>query len=51
MRNLNLLIDPLKYSCLIPRPDKVLGWRTNEWVANQLGLGQTSALQKKTRSA
>ena len=27
------------------------GWRTNEWVANALGPGQTSALQIKTRSA
>ena len=27
------------------------GWRTNKWVANPLGPGQTSALQIKTRSA
>ena len=30
---------------------KVLGKKSNEWVANPLGLGQTSALQIKTRSA
>ena len=36
--------------CLVPRPDEVLGWITNEWVANPLGPGQTSALQIKTRS-
>ena len=30
---------------------KYLVGRTNEWVANPLGLWQTSALQIKTRSA
>ena len=29
---------------------EVLGWKSNEWVANPLGPGQTSALQIKTRS-
>ena len=28
---------------------EVLGWKSNEWVANTLGPGQTSALQIKTR--
>ena len=30
---------------------EVLGWNSNEWVANPLDPGQTSALQIKTRSA
>ena len=30
---------------------EVLRKKSNEWVANPLGLGQTSALQIKTRSA
>ena len=28
---------------------EVLGWKSNEWVANPLGPGQTSALQIKIR--
>ena len=28
---------------------EVLGWKSNEWVANPIGPGQTSALQMKTR--
>ena len=32
-------------------PDKVQVGELNEWVANPLGGGQTSALQIKTRSA
>ena len=39
----------LKY--LVAEPDKVLVGELNEWVANPLGPGQTSALQIKTRSA
>ena len=27
---------------------KVLGWKSNEWVANPIGRGQTSALKIKT---
>ena len=42
---------PEAIHCLVPRPDEVLGWRTNEWIANPLGPEQTSALQIKTRSA
>ena len=37
--------------CLVAEPDKVLVGELNEWVANPLGPGQTSALQIKTRSA
>ena len=40
-----------KPTYLVARPDEVLGWRTNEWVPNPLGQGQTSALQIKTGSA
>ena len=40
-----------KAECLVAEPDKVLVGELNEWVANPLGLGQTSALQIKTRSA
>ena len=36
---------------LVAEPDKVLVRELNEWVANPLGQGQTSALQIKTRSA
>ena len=35
----------------VAEPDKVLVGELNEWVANPLGPGQTSALQIKTRSA
>ena len=38
-------------TCLVTEPDKVLVGELNEWVANPLGPGQTSALQIKTRSA
>ena len=31
-------------------PENVLGWKSDEWVANQLSLKQSSALQIKTRS-
>ena len=44
-------VHTLLASCLVARPDKVLSWRTIEWVANPLGPGQTSAIQIKTRSA
>ena len=37
--------------CLVAEPDKVLVGGLNDWVANPLGPGQTSALQIKTRSA
>ena len=37
--------------CLVAEPDKVLVGELNEWVANPLGPGQTSALKIKTRSA
>ena len=37
--------------CLVAEPDKVLVGELNEWVANPLGPGQTSAQQIKTRSA
>ena len=39
--------------CLFPRPEQstYLVGRTNEWVANPVGLRQTRALQIKTRSA
>ena len=37
--------------CLVAEPDKVLVRELNEWVANPLSPGQTSALQIKTRSA
>ena len=30
---------------------EVLGWKSNDWVDNPLGPGQTSAIQIKTRSA
>ena len=50
--NLVLQINvELLSSVQYPRMDKVLGWGTNEWVANSLGPEQTSALQIKTRSA
>ena len=39
-----------RQNCLVAEPDKVLV-ELNEWVANPLGPGQTSALQIKTRSA
>ena len=38
-------------TCLVAEPDKVLVGELNKWVANPLGLDQTSALQIKTRSA
>ena len=38
-------------AALITEPDKVLVGELNEWVADPLGTGQTSALQMKTRSA
>ena len=41
----------LSSPCLVAEPDKVLVGELNEWVANPLGPGQTSALQIKTRSA
>ena len=37
--------------CLVAEPDKVLVGELNQWVANPLGPGQTSALQIKSRSA
>ena len=37
--------------CLVAEQDKVLVGELNEWVANPLGPGQTSALQIKARSA
>ena len=37
--------------CLVAEPDNVLVGELNEWVANPLDQGQTSALQIKTRSA
>ena len=40
-----------KGKCMVAEPDKVLVEEINEWVANPLGPGQTSALQIKTRSA
>ena len=40
-----------KRVCLVAEADKVLVGELNEWVANPLGPGQTSALQIKTRSA
>ena len=40
-------LDP----CVVAEPDKVLVGEINEWVANPIGPGQTSALQIKTRSA
>ena len=36
---------------LVAELDKVLVGKLNEWVANPLGPGQTSALQIKTRFA
>ena len=44
-------LNLIECSFSVAEPDKVLGWRTNEWAANQPGPGQTSALQIKTRSA
>ena len=35
----------LSVECLVAEPDKVLVGELNEWVANPLGQGQTSALQ------
>ena len=39
------------YRGRVAEPDKVLVGELNEWVANPLGPGQTSALQIKIRSA
>ena len=36
---------------LVAEPEKVLVGELNEWVADPLGPGQTSALQIKARSA
>ena len=36
-------LDP----CVVAEPDKVLVGEINEWVANPIGPGQTSALQIK----
>ena len=47
----SFMLVTLKWTVWFLGLDEVLGKRTNEWVANPLGPGQTSALQIKTRSA
>ena len=47
----HLMYNKVPTDCLVAEPDKVLVGELNEWVANPLGPGRTSALQIKTRSA